>query len=224
MAITYTSSKRVSLKLNRASYVATALTKLASNAVGPALTLETDSQDPNATPLKLDTETPSQAPMSVDSSTKVTNLNADMVDGKEADQLAGSIASVATISDFPGFDFPLGTGEWKFVGAPATGITTTSSQRLVGAAGVPLSDPTATGFGYDLCYRPSGGTTLTPFSGPNTSSAILTSTKAVYTATSSVVPGAGTWDVGFCLSSNATDPRDAQTTGYVNGWVMVVNQ
>jgi hypothetical protein len=90
LAVTYTTSKKVSLKLNKPNYVATALTKLASNAVGPALTLETDSTDSSATPLKLDTETPSQAPMSVDSSAKVTNLNADQLDGKSEADFASS--------------------------------------------------------------------------------------------------------------------------------------
>jgi hypothetical protein len=90
LAVTYTTSKRVSLKLNKPNYVGTALTRLASNAVGPALTLETDSQNPSATPLKLDTETPSQPPMSVDSSTKVTDLNADQLDGKSDTDFASS--------------------------------------------------------------------------------------------------------------------------------------
>jgi hypothetical protein len=81
LAVTYTTSTSKALKLNKASFVGTALTKLASNAVGAALTLETDSTDPNATPLSLQTETSSQAPMQVNSQQKVANLNADKVDG-----------------------------------------------------------------------------------------------------------------------------------------------
>lgn len=90
LAVTYTTSKKVSLKLNKPTYVGTALTRLVSNAVGPALTLETDSTDTSATPLKLDTENGSQAPMSVDSSTKVTDLNADQLDGKSEADFASS--------------------------------------------------------------------------------------------------------------------------------------
>lgn len=89
LAITYTTSKRVSLKLNKPNYVGTALTKLASNAVGAAFTLETDSTDPNATPLSLQTETTSQAPMTVNSETKVANLNADKLDGKDSSAFLG---------------------------------------------------------------------------------------------------------------------------------------
>jgi hypothetical protein len=87
-AITYATSKRVSLKLNKPNYVGTALTKLASNAVGPALTLETDSTDPNVTPLSLQTQTSSQAPMSVNSQTKVANLNADSLDDMDSTEFA----------------------------------------------------------------------------------------------------------------------------------------
>jgi hypothetical protein len=151
--------------------------------------------------------------------------DSDKLDGKEPGQLPGSIASVTTINTFPGIPFDLGTSSAgrKFVGSPETGITTTSSQRLVGTAEVPLGDPTATSINYDLCYRPSVGGMLTNFSA-DPSSATLTTTDVVYTATSSVTPGAGTWDVGFCVIQATNDTRDAQRVSYVNGWVMVVNQ
>ena len=89
-ALTYTNSKKVSLKLNKPNYVGTALTKLASNAVGPALTLGTDSNDPTATPLRLQTETGSQPPMAVNSETRVDNLTADKLDGKSSEEFASS--------------------------------------------------------------------------------------------------------------------------------------
>lgn len=87
-ALTYTKSKKVSLRLNKPNYVGTALTRLASNAVGPALTLKTDSTDPTSTPLRLQTETGSQPPMTVNSQTRVNNLNADKLDGKSSEELA----------------------------------------------------------------------------------------------------------------------------------------
>jgi hypothetical protein len=92
LALAYTTSKKASLKLNKTSGVATALTALASNAAGAALTLKTDSTDSTATPLRLDTETASQAPMKVDSETKVDNLNADKLDGKDSSELQGAQA------------------------------------------------------------------------------------------------------------------------------------
>lgn len=100
LAVTYTTSKKVSLRLNKANYVGTALTRLASNAVGPALTLETDSTDGAATPLRLQTETSSQPPMSVNSETRVDNLNADKLDGKSSEEFAnGSNITSGTVSE-----------------------------------------------------------------------------------------------------------------------------
>jgi hypothetical protein len=90
-AVTYTKSKKVSLRLNRANYVGTALTRLASNAVGPAFTLQTDSTDSASTPLRLQTETSSQPPMTVNSETKVENLNADKLDGTSSEGFANSV-------------------------------------------------------------------------------------------------------------------------------------
>jgi hypothetical protein len=150
--------------------------------------------------------------------------DADKLDGLEPSQLPGGVTSITPINNFPGIPFDLGTSTagFKFVGNPETGITTTASQKLVGTASVPLADPTATSFDYDLCYRPSGGGALTPFS-TSQSGATLTSTDVVYTAASSKVPGAGTWDVGFCLKQATNDARDAERTNEVNGWVMVVN-
>jgi hypothetical protein len=89
LAITYTPSKKVALKLNKPSLVATAATALYSNAIGPALTIGTDSTDSSATPLSLDTQTSEQAPMKVDSESKVDNLNADKVDGLDSTELKG---------------------------------------------------------------------------------------------------------------------------------------
>ncbi len=197
--------------------IANPILKLDNNGTGTALQLEVGARK---APLTVNQD--SGAP----EAGTATGLSADKLDGMEPGQLPGSIASVTTINTFPGIPFDLGTSSagWKFVGAPETGITTTASQRLVGAAEVPLGDPTATSFNYDLCYRASGGTTLTNFSGANPSAATLTTTDVVYTATSSVAPGAGTWDVGFCVIQATNDTRDAQRVSYVNGWVMVVNQ
>jgi hypothetical protein len=191
------------------SNTASAVSKLIKQGAGPALDLRVDSGPP----------------LKVNSETKVEKLNADKLDGMEPNQLPGSIASITPINTFPGIPFDLGTSAagFKFVGDPETGITTTASQTLVGTAEVPLGDPTATTITYDLCYRPSGGGTLTPFSS-SSSSATLTVSDVVYTATSSVVPGAGAWDVGFCLVQATNDSRDAERTSYVNGSVMVVNQ
>jgi hypothetical protein len=125
LALTYTASKKASLKLNKANGVATALTTLASNATGAALTLQTDNTDPTATPLSLDTETASQAPMKVDSETKVDNLNADKLDGLDADQVRGARAYARVdehegSGNIPTLDISRSSG-FTAVNSPVTG-------------------------------------------------------------------------------------------------------
>lgn len=88
----YTTKTKPSLKLNKTSFVGTALTGLASNAVGPALTLRTDNEtDPNATPLSLETSNGSQAPMTVNTEQKVADLNVDKVDGQSLECPNGTL-------------------------------------------------------------------------------------------------------------------------------------
>jgi hypothetical protein len=189
--------------------------KLDNNGTGPALQLDVGSGN---APLVVNTDAGT-----------ATGLSADKLDGKEPNELPGTIASTHTFHDYPGNPFQLGglTGQTtgltpKFVGNPATGITTTSSQRLVGAGEVPLGDTNApTTINVDLCYQPSGGGTLTPFNGG--SAGVLNSDDQFWTATSSVVPGAGTWNVGLCVTP-AVGGRDADRVSYTSGWVQVVNQ
>jgi hypothetical protein len=82
--------------------VATAITKLAGAAGvdGPMLQIRNNNADPNDTALDLKVQT-GEAPMRVNSDTKVANLNADMVDGQDASQLATNTSE-----------------EWHEIGAP----------------------------------------------------------------------------------------------------------
>lgn len=69
--------------LGNLNNAATAITKLTANIANPALQLVNTSTSTGATALNLQTAT-SKPPMTVNSSTKVPNLNADKVDGKDA--------------------------------------------------------------------------------------------------------------------------------------------
>ena len=107
-----------------------------------------------------------------------------------------------------------------------TTVTTTASQRLTGAAEVPLGANTAgtsgEAFNYGLCYQPSTGGTITNFAGDtgySTSDAYPDPRS--FAATASVVPGAGTWKVGFCVENGSTHAID--NVDWVNGWVQVTN-
>ena len=204
--------------------VATALTKLTgtltapvlkvdNNGNGPALSLEVGNQSVPANNV---------APMKVNSNKVVTNLNADKLDGKEPDQLPGTIAAIATFAGYSGTSIPATPLGWTFVGPTAT-VTTTSTQKLVGSGAVPLglSSGGPQILRYDLCYQPSSGGTITNLSGENYSSGELTTTLVSWAVATTHEPGAGTWKVGFCVSTSG--PSAIDETSYVNGWVQVVN-
>ena len=136
---------------------------------------------------------------------------------------AGPSGVVATFTLSGSVDAIPGTAtEWVFAGPTAT-ATTEESQRLTGVAGASLgtSASDAATFLYDLCFR-AGGTTdaLTNFAGAN-ASAGQAITPVPFTAAGSVVPGAGTWEVGFCVLNSGASSLDAND--FLNGWVMVTN-
>lgn len=74
------------LDLGKANAV-NAVTKLMGSVAGPSLQINNDSRDSDATALDLRVE-PGKAPLKVGSDTKVVNLNADKVDGKDSSQFA----------------------------------------------------------------------------------------------------------------------------------------
>lgn len=126
--------------------------------------------------------------------------------------LSGAVAAIAG-----------GSTAWVFAG-PTVSVTTTESQRITGVAAISLGTTAAEGaaaFQHDLCYR-AGGTTdaLVNIAGPNSSSGQVSAASGPlsFTAAGSVVPGAGTWDVGFCILNSGTVALD--DNDFVNGWVM----
>jgi hypothetical protein len=126
--------------------------------------------------------------------------------------------SIATISS--------GATEFGFAG-PTVNVTTTASQRITGAAQAPLGTSTAgaASFSYDLCYRAAATSDpLTNFTGANYSDGQVSDTagRLSFTAATSVVPGAGTWEVGYCVLNSGTIALD--NNDVVNGWVVVTNE
>ena len=74
--------------LGRATNAATALTKLTGNVDGAAMRVQNTNTGTNDTALSLGVQE-GEAPMRVNSSAKVTNLNADEVDGLSSEELRG---------------------------------------------------------------------------------------------------------------------------------------
>ena len=63
-----------------------AISSLVGSVAGPSLKIDNNSTGSGATALDLQVQ-PGKAPMKVDSQVKVTNLNADEIDGKSADEI-----------------------------------------------------------------------------------------------------------------------------------------
>ena len=108
---------------------------------------------------------------------------------------------------------------YQFAGPTAT-VTTTAGQRLTGAATTALGKSVAglQQFRYGLCYEPAAGGTVNNFvGGLYIVGQMDNGPRQSWSATASVVPGAGTWKVGFCTFNSF----DINNNDYVNGWVMV---
>ena len=112
-----------------------------------------------------------------------------------------------------------GASAWVFAGLPVT-VTTLADQRISGVADAQLGATGEGSFDYDLCYVAEGLTTLTNFAGLNNATGAVnaTSGQISFTAAGSAKPGAGRWQVGYCvLNSGAA----LDNNSVVNGWVIV---
>jgi hypothetical protein len=144
-----------------------AITTLVGSVAGPSLRIDNNSINAAATALDLQVE-PGKAPMKVNSGTKVTNLNADKVDGIDGTTLlpknqvrADGNQTSAAIDDFTSFDTPVIS---KSFTAPTSGfLHITGSISAEEDCSLPGSgflsyrlrfDSTdVTGSGYELDYE-----------------------------------------------------------------------
>lgn len=115
---------------------------------------------------------------------------------------------------------------WVFAGTTAT-ISTTDTQRITGSAQAPLgtSNGGSASFGYDLCYRAAGSPdALTNFTGSvySIGEVSASSGRLSFAAAASVIPGTGTWEVGYCILNSGAS--DLNNNSNVNGWIVVTNQ
>jgi hypothetical protein len=132
------------------------------------------------------------------------------------------VVSIAALNGSAGSLTP--TAAYQFAGPVAT-VTTTSGQRLTGAAvamlGLAAGSTTPQGIIYGLCYQSSGGGALTNFVSGNYTVGTISTTREGKSASATCVPAAGTWYVGFCVYW--TGAGNISNNDYVNGWVMVTN-
>jgi hypothetical protein len=109
-----------------------------------------------------------------------------------------------------------------FAGPTATVTVATNTDRLVGSAEAPLGLTSGANqnMDYGLCYQ-TGASTVTNFVGGAFSTGQVSTQRESWAAAASVVPGAGTYQVGFCVRNNG--PGAISNNDFVNGWVMVVD-
>lgn len=135
-------------------------------------------------------------------------------------------SGVVTTKAFAGdFGDAIGTGwaQWALVG-PTVSVTTNATQKLVGSAVAVIGSTEGAHFWFGLCYQhyvsPSDWWTEN-FAGWDILEADTMATPMPYAAAASVTPGAGTWNVGYCVYDMG--PGSLDDNDYVNGWVQVVN-
>lgn len=114
---------------------------------------------------------------------------------------------------------------YVFIGATVN-VTTTGNQRLTGAgvAALGTTSATAASFMYGLCYRAAGTANApTNFVGGLYTIGNMTSTagRTGWGAAGSLIPGAGTWQVGYCVNNYGAVA--VNNNDFSNGWVQVTN-
>jgi hypothetical protein len=130
----------------------TALLKVDNNGTGPALDLQVE---------------PNTAPMNVDSSTVVDNLNADKLDGLDADQVRGARAYARVdvhvgSGNIPAFDISRSSGftavnspvTGTYCLTPASGIDESTLPAVVSVDWSTTTDPVGNA---SAMYEPGGG-------------------------------------------------------------------
>jgi hypothetical protein len=132
---------------------------------------------------------------------------------------AGPSGVLATVPVDDGFSYPVqpGLDPTEFVGDTYQ-ITTTGHERITGTiASYVDRASSAANFSAVLCFRQSGNTSgvMTQFTYP-TASSVGVGVRASFTCSGSVIPLAGTWDVGVCFSTSA-----ALYVGHKQGFLMV---
>jgi hypothetical protein len=144
--------------------------------------------------------------------------------GQDAPSMPDSSGGIA-ISTFSGSIGTVAAHTYQFVFAgPTVIVSTTDAQRISGVAQAPLGASAAgfASFGYDLCYRMIGSSSApSNFTGNSFSIARVSNTtgRLPFTAAASIVPGAGQWEVGYCVFNGGA--IDLDNNDFLNGWIMV---
>ena len=112
-----------------------------------------------------------------------------------------------------------------FAGSTAV-VGVAAGQKLVASAEAPVglsAGAIPQTFQYGLCYQDASvaGTSIINFVGGNYSIGLVTPDRQAFPASALVIPGAGSWRVGFCILNGSA--ATINNNDFVNGWVMVIS-
>jgi hypothetical protein len=137
------------------------------------------------------------------------------------------VTTAAFSGAYAGSDLVGMSTDFEFVGPTAVVTVDTDTQRLTGAATMDALMTVAPGSAilvYGLCYQDVGFGPVSPFTGsPNFHQLGFDVSQWVsVTDASSVQPGSGTYEVGFCVR-RAFLPGSSVRPAILSGWVQVTN-
>lgn len=162
----------------------------------------------------------------------VVSTSNTLVLGRPADtvQVPGTLTGngsgltgVITIAAFAG-DINAITGnatDYVFAG-PTAQVTIAAGQRLTGSASAPLGRLVAESADVriGLCYQSTvPASTIINFVGGNYMAVPVSTVRQIFSAAASAAPGAGTFNVGFCVLNGS--PTSIDNNDFVNGWIMI---
>jgi hypothetical protein len=113
---------------------------------------------------------------------------------------------------------------FQFMGPTATVTTSSNSQKITGSgsAAIATSTGVATGVLTGLCYRVTGGSTISNFANASYEIVEVGTTRTPVAVSASVTNLApGTYDVGMCIRNTSAVVID--DNDYINGWFIVTN-
>ncbi len=193
-----------------------AITKLVGTVAGPSLQITNNSTDSAATALNLQVAA-GKPPMKVNRNTKVTNLNADLLDGKDQNAFLPKTAFASGYGADP-------SATLQFLAPPA--VVTVSAGQAVhvtsNKAFGSFSAGGASGLGLYICHRPQGSTAApTTFGGGILGNSVAQNTR-VTMGLSAVITGlpAGNHEVGMCGFDDGNGNWNNNEWGYTSALVV----
>jgi hypothetical protein len=130
--------------------------------------------------------------------------------------------NVAYINNAIASSAAVAQGVFGFVGTPAL-ITTTATQRITATGAFSVGATAGGTLRVDICIRASSSSAApTSISNAYKVASVPANQRVLFSPASSLVPGAGTWQIGNCVASNAGTVT-LNLNDWNSLWTMVTN-